>query len=563
MKTENGARPDDALLRGLKADMSGPRMMATLGELAGWIKLAGTREERESLKILESRLIDAGFRVEVLLHDAFISLPGAASLVIDGRAYACITHSMAVPTPAEGLVADIVDVGAGAPEDMKGLDVKDRIVLVDGIATPAVAQRMSRLGAAGIIHVSPHKHLHEMCISPVWGSPSLSTKADLPHCSIVTISEADGAALRAERAGGRATSAHMHTQVDTRWQKTPILVADMDAPGCGADDPFVLFSGHHDTWHYGVMDNGSANATIVEVARLVASRRENWRRSVRICIWSGHSQGRYSGSAWYADQNWSEIDRRCVAHVNIDSPGGKGASNLRNTGVMNVLRPLAARAIMNEAAQELAGKPKVRSADESFQSLGIPSMFGSLSGQVITPDSKMRNALGWWWHTPEDLIDKIDENNLVRDAKVVLECLWRLLSEDVLPIDVGRPLADLRAQLADLKKHIGPTLDIDALIGRVEAVAQALADCAAAQIPDAVNTFIKRAARELVMLEHSHGDRFVHEPALNQPVWPVLEPLRVLAAQSPGTDSFRFAHVDAVRACNRITWHLDHILERV
>ena len=32
-------------------------------------------------------------------------------------------------------------------------------------------------------------------------------------------------------------------------------------------------SGHHDTWHYGVMDNGAANATMLEVARLTARER--------------------------------------------------------------------------------------------------------------------------------------------------------------------------------------------------------------------------------------------------------------------------------------------------
>ena len=32
-----------------------------------------------------------------------------------------------------------------------------------------------------------------------------------------------------------------------------------------------------------------------------------------------------------------------------------------------------------------------------------------------------RNALGWWWHTPHDLLDKIDEANLVRDTRVLMQ----------------------------------------------------------------------------------------------------------------------------------------------
>ncbi|MGU3401282.1 M28 family peptidase [Brucellaceae bacterium D45D] len=555
---------DGQALAALKSDVSGERLMKTVGNMARWTKLAGTQPELESLETLRAELLDAGYRVSLILHDAYISLPGKASLRIGTQYYRCITHSMAQSTPQGGLDAELVDVGAGKDSDLAGRDISGRIVVVDGIATPVIAQRMSRLGAAGIIHVSPHEHRHEMCVSPVWGNPSTQTEHELPTCSIVTVSDADGADIR--KCIAKATSgltALIQAEVDTGWRKTPLLVAEMEAPDTAVDAPFVLFSGHHDTWYYGVMDNGSANATIMEVARLVASQRHQWKRNLRICIWSGHSQGRYSGSAWYADQNWAEFDKYCVAHVNIDSPGAIGAVNLRNTGVMSALRPLAARAIKAEADQELAGKPKVRSADESFQGLGIPSMFGSLSGQMQDPNSKMRNALGWWWHTPDDLIDKIDVANLVRDTKVVLESVYRLLSEDVLPIDIGAPLLALAGEISVLQSKIGASLDLSTLITLVEQLVEhfkQLNEMADAQL---VNDAIKHAARELVLLEHSHGDRFAHEPAINQPAWPVLEPLRRLAQEEPGSDAFHFAFVDAVRSRNRIAWHLDLIVARM
>ena len=86
----------------------------------------------------------------------------------------------------------------------------------------------------------------------------------------------------------------LHAEVDTGWRKTPILVADLDAPGGGADEPFVLFSGHHDTWYYGVMDNGGANATMMEVRAPLRGRRATWRRGLRVLFWSGHSPGALS-----------------------------------------------------------------------------------------------------------------------------------------------------------------------------------------------------------------------------------------------------------------------------
>lgn len=560
-------RPIDGapgLLASLKDGVSGPRLMQTLRELAGFIKLAGTPEELESLEILRSRFVAAGFDVSVILHDAYISLPGNASLRIGSDDYVCITHSMARATPEGGLEASLIDVGAGTSADLAGRDVAGKIVIVNGIATPDVAHRMSKLHAAGIIQVSPHEHLHEMCVSPVWGSPSLETLENLPTCSVVTVSEADGALIR-ERltaaADGRV--AVMHAKIDTGWRKTPILVAEMAASDAGADDAFVLFSGHHDTWHYGVMDNGSANATIAEVAGLVAAQRHHWKRGLRICIWSGHSQGRYSGSAWYVDQNWADFDKRCVAHVNIDSPGGIGASNLRNTGVMSALRSLAAQAIATETGQELAGKPKVRSADESLQGVGIPSMFGSLSGQVLGADSKMRNALGWWWHTPEDLIDKIDERNLMRDTRVVLECVWRLISKETLAIDMREPVKHLGRELQALQEKLSGAFDISPLNERLDHLARQLDGLYASADADRINAGVMAISRDLVMLEHSHGDRFVHEPAINQGAWPVLDPLRLLSAQQPESDLFKFAQVGAVRALNRLVWHVEEMSVRL
>ena len=50
-----------------------------------------------------------------------------------------------------------------------------------------------------------------------------------------------------------------------------------------------MFSGHIDSWHYGAMDNGSANATMLETLRALLPHRNEFRRSLRLAFWSGHS----------------------------------------------------------------------------------------------------------------------------------------------------------------------------------------------------------------------------------------------------------------------------------
>src|SRR5438270_717878 len=116
----------------------------------------------------------------------------------------------------------------------------------------------------------------------------------------------------------------MTTRVRTGWMPIPHLVGELAGRG---ENRFLLLSGHVDAWHYGAMDNGTANATMLEVARLLAARRDALRRGIRFAFWSGHSHGRYAGSAWYADHAWRDLHQRCVAHLNVDSTGARGATD--------------------------------------------------------------------------------------------------------------------------------------------------------------------------------------------------------------------------------------------
>ncbi len=550
----------DAVPESPSPGVSGPEMMANLREIARWVKLSGTAEEREALGFIERRMRDYGFRTEVLLHDAFISLPGKAAVLVDGRPVTAITQSFSLPSPAGGLSGVPVYVGHGTEADFAGKELRGRILLMEGMATPAAAQRARRTGAAGELHISHHEHIHEMCISPVWGSPGESTLGEMPATVVCSVAQADGAAIRDALAAGRQPVVTLQAEVDTGWRKTPVLVAELDGPG-GAADPFVLFSGHHDTWYFGVMDNGSANAGMMEVARICAARRGEWKRGLRVCFWSGHSHGRYSGSAWYADAHWDELDRRCVAHVNVDSLGGTGASVLSNAAAMAELHALAAEAITRHTNQAYVGKRKNRSSDDSFVGIGVPSMFGTLSEQAAKHEAA-RNALGWWWHTPHDLIDKVDEANLVRDARVMADVVWRLLSTPVVPLDHGAMAGSLLAELEPLAAALAGRFEVAPLVAaakRVQAAAGEVARRAPAAGPAAArraSAALMRVSRALVPADYTAGDRFLHPHALPMPAWATLQPIRALAATAAGSDAEKFAAVDALRARNRVGFAL-------
>ena len=526
----------------LADEVDGAELMRHTHEFARRVKLSGTAEERASFAYLQAEMDRIGFRTSLILHDAYISLPGASRVVVDGQELASITHSFSRPSPPGGLRAQLAYLAEGSEQDFAHFDVTGRIVLLEGIASPAQSARASAAGAAGQLHISPQAHLHEMCISPVWGSPA--DPAHLPTTTVCTISHADGAALRGRLQSGQVVEAALHAAVDTGWRKTPLLEAELDGPEA-AGGPFVMFTGHHDTWHYGVMDNGTANATMIEAARVLAGHRGAWRRGLRLCFWSGHSHGRYSGSAWYADHRWDELERRCLAHVNVDSTGGIGATDMTAGFVSPELAAVAAEAIRDETGAAHAGRRPGRNSDQSFWGIGIPSLFGGVSTQVPgTPSfgpATMRNALGWWWHTPHDTIDKIDPAFLRRDTRVYVRAIWRLLTDRTTPVD---PAASAAALARELRAF--PRSDAVPVAAVLEA-AEALAGMHAASDAAAM-----RACRALVPLDLTAGDRFVHDPALPQSAWPVLDAVRAWAQAAPGSDEWHFAAVGAVRACNRL-----------
>ena len=413
-----------------------------------------------------------------------------------------------------------------------------------------------------------------MCISPVWGNPTPETRRNLPASVVLSVGKSDGVRLKAALSGNAAVTATLFAEVDTGWRKTPILEAELASDDAPDNVPFVMFSGHHDTWHYGVMDNGSANATMLEVARIVASRRGEWARGLRLCFWSGHSHGRYSGSSWYADSRWDDLNRRCVVHVNVDSTGGIGATVLSDTPSAAELRGLAADAVLAQSGETHAGYRMARAGDESFWGIGIPAMYMGMSeqpaGSTINPAAGVlgggggrRGAgLGWWWHTPHDTIDKIDPDYLARDTRIYVHTIWRLLSESRLPLDYTATADDLLGELNALHAQLGVRFDLTDLIGRTSNLRDTAARLVAqpAAMDGAVNAALMAVGRALVPLDYTKGDRFDHDPALGLAPWPVLDALRRLAGTTPDSDEAKFAEVSAIRAANRLRYALDTAL---
>ena len=199
----------------------------------------------------------------------------------------------------------------------------------------------------------------------------------------------------------------------------------------GRSEKFVLVSGHYDSWYEGATDNGVANAAMMELARVFQENRERLERSLVLAWWSGHSDGRYAGSAWYYDHHWEELKENCVAHINMDICGCKGSD------VVGFQTSMLEGADFDreflKGFNEGEPDPPVsmtRFADQTFWGADIPF---AMMPQFIKQDHKIFS----WWHTKEDTFDKVDPEVALRDTRVIGELAAFFANCGKLPADMS------------------------------------------------------------------------------------------------------------------------------
>src|SRR3712207_2432954 len=155
----------------LVEQVSTERLMESTEAIAQWVRLSGTPEEAQAFDWIEGRLKEYGLETTRYSHPALVSWPESASLTVSeaggaSREVTCSTHAFAVATPEGGLEGELVYVGRGTAEELRGRDVAGRIVLVDGIVAPSSNLVVEAAGVAAAIWIAG-THLPERILSPV------------------------------------------------------------------------------------------------------------------------------------------------------------------------------------------------------------------------------------------------------------------------------------------------------------------------------------------------------------------------------------------------------------
>lgn len=580
----NGADLEQSVVDAVSLDTP----WSVVEKFATLTRLSGSAEERAAFELLIGYLRDWG--IEYTLHEpeCFISIPRAATLRAAGSTAAswrAKTVAMAGSTGGQEVEGELVYVPASskardagdvfsAGVDFGGVDVRGKIVLTEGMASPGKVTDVLAAGALAGVFIAPGDYIHEGICTSIWGTPDLDSMNRQPNIPVVAVSNPSGQDLIAR--AGRGERVALSTVVETGWKQIPVLVAEIR--GSVVPDEFVLVHGHLDSWHFGVGDNATGNATLLELARVLYQQRGRLARSVRVAWWSGHSHGRYAGSTWYADHFAIELANGCVAQINCDSPGCRWTDTYNDLTAMSESEPFLDSAIRETTGITPRPERPVRAGDYSFNQIGVTSYL--MLSSTISPEGRAARGLyavggcgnNIQWHTEDDTLEIADRDNLLRDMRMYAAVVFRTVNAPLHPFDWTRTTAEFAATLERYSAATGDNFDFAPARAALASLEAALTRFYGAA-PDTgdpsdagarrFNAVQRRLARILVPINYARAGQFRHDPALNVPPLPDIAPALGMPAGAGDTGRRNILRAHLTRGQSRLIWALQLARETV
>ncbi|MEM3734359.1 MAG: M28 family peptidase [Nitrososphaerales archaeon] len=569
---------EDKLMREISLD----NMWALITRFSTLVRESGSQDERTAMEYIIEKLKEYGIPYNVYEPDLYISIPKSATVEVlepekkvlrhDNRVMNPKVPSMSpsaditaelvyVPSVMPKSAVDMFDAGVGKIES----DISGKIVLTEGLSImPKKAAALMKAGCIGIITINPGPRTHEGIMTTIWGTPTLENIKDKPSVPGVNICKEDGEYLKNLLNRSRV-KVRIKTVLEEGWKKCLIPVADVKSPENPAE--FLLLHGHLDSWHVGIGDNATGNAVLLELARVLHNNRNALKRSVKVAWWPGHSTGRYAGSTWFADHFALELDEHCIAQVNCDSPGCVGATSYEDLMCMSEVEDFMRKVVKDVTGLEAYCTRPVRAGDYSFNHIGITSflMLSSTIPEAVRKEKGLYAVGGCggnvWWHTEEDDMRIADKENLLRDAKLYLISVLRVINADIYPFDfrafvnssleIFKKYQEASENLFDFKPLIDDALNLKASLENLYKKTQSVKGKREQEI---INQTLMKIARILIPVNYTDKERFDHDPAVPIPAYPDIYPATQLPSYKNQTNEFRFLINQLTRGANKVRW---------
>jgi hypothetical protein len=543
-------------------------------------RAAGSVNGRRMAEYSRDAMLALGV-TDTRIHElpAIVSFPEHAEFRVQSPTEIAIqanTLGHSLETMPEGLSGELVYVGSGTFAEYEGKDVRGKIVLTELSYSPArhEKQRIAGLkGAIGAVMMNwglpDNAAVPFGSVKPVWGNPTPDNyKDEMPTLPCIGIARVAGLKLKAQCEKG-PVRVWLRTHVVNGWRPVQITVAELPAVKSPEPGDFVMVGGHQDSWPgEAATDNAAGNSCMIELARVFKKHEGKLRRGLLFGFWTAHETGTMAGSAWFADHAWDKLRDHACAYLQIDQPSCLGTTIWHTTSNAE-LRDFHQREEKNLLPdREITWKRVAKSGDASFIGVGVPMFQGEGAFTEAELKATALATRGWWHHSIECNIDKLDWEFMQPHMRVYAAYLWELCTAPVLPFTYAPVAEQVVKRLQELEKA-GTSVGIGAVLARARefsaaaqkfdaksAAARAAFEAGNGDERGAVrlNRAMKRISRLTVPLMSSAIGKYGHDPYGYTPqgtMIPALHDLAHLATLGEGEERWML-ETKAVRDRNRV-----------
>lgn len=361
-------------------------------------RLCGTESERTATALLKKIGCDATGvepRVETVPYPGWRCLQ-AILIDADGIRQPCHPLVRTVATPADGLEAEVIDLGRGTPDEFNAHrdEIAGRIALVrhELMFAPATIHRRVKYrmaldaGAVGFLIAGP------VAGSLVAGSSGRSQEPGIPAVGI-----APETAVKLAKTSRGFPRARLKISTEEDLASAENLFFDL--PGQG--DGWIVLSAHIDGHELGesASDNASGLVVALEVARQLRAEMAQQNRGLRLAFFNVEEWALTGSAAHVA--GLTAADRRAIAlNVNLDSVVGGARLTALTSGYAGI-EPLLLRCSESTGVPLGLYRPLQQNSDHAnFAKAGVPAFrlvagFGdpiAANAGVLTAADTYRNV---------------------------------------------------------------------------------------------------------------------------------------------------------------------------
>ena len=466
--------------------VSAKNVRAHVEKIVGAIphRAAGSENGRRMAEYSRNAMVEIGV-ADAVIHElpALVSFPEHAEFRVQSPTEIAIqanTLGHSLETMAEGLSGELVYVGSGTFADYEGRDVRGKIVLTELSYSPARHEKQriaGRKGAIGAVMMNwglpDNEAVPFGSVKPVWGNPTPENYQDeMPTIPCIGIARVAGLRLKDMCAAG-PVRVWFRTHVTNGWRPVQITIAELQTRNSPEPGDFIMVGGHQDSWPgEAATDNAAGNACMIELARVFKQHQDKLRRGLLFGFWTAHETGTMAGSGWFADRCWDKLRDHACAYLQIDQPSCIGTTIWHTTSSAELRDFHQKEEKQLLEGRQITWKRVAKNGDASFIGVGIP-MF---QGEGAYTESELKaTALatrGWWHHSIECTIDKLDWDWMQPHMRVYAAYLWELCTAPVLPFTYAPVAEQIIKRLAELERA-GASVGLDGVLARARDFDQA------------------------------------------------------------------------------------------